>query len=227
MEISVVIPALNEEAGIEGAVAGACRALDRFTASYEVIVVDDGSSDGTAAKVELLAAGRPAVRLIRQPGRTGYGAALLAGFGAARHEYLFFTDADSQFDLNELEAFFPLMRENEIACGYRADKKYGWFRNFTSAAYNALAGLLLRPGVRDVNCAFKLMKRGAVQSLGLRSRGFFINAELLAKARRRGLRVAEAPVSHFPRTAGESKVSLPGIMRTIAEMTAFLAGGSR
>lgn len=222
-----MIPAFNEEAGIENTVLSACRALDKMAVRYEVIVVDDGSSDGTAASMARMAARNPAVRLLRQPANMGYGKALRDGFGASRYGLLFFTDADGQFDLDELGAFFPLADGNDIVCGYRKHKEYVFPRNLASFCYNLLVRLFLRPGVRDVNCAFKLMKREAVEALGLRSTGFFINAELLAKARRAGLKVVETPVSHFPRTAGVSKVRRANVLGTIGEMAAFMTGGLR
>ena len=225
MDISAVIPAFNEEGNIEASVAGVCSALGRLAGRYEVIVVDDGSSDRTPALVEGLARGNAAVRLIRHPGNQGYGKALSDGFAAAAYSHVFFTDADLQFDMAELGGLLPLAAGNDLVCGYRVRKKYGFGRRASSFCYNLLVRLVLRPGVRDVNCAFKLIKKEALSALRPRSAGFFVSAELLARARRLGYKVAEAPVSHFPRPTGESKVRPDHIFGTLREMFSFLLGG--
>ena len=225
MDISAVIPAFNEEGSIEASVAGVCSALGRLAGRYEVIVVDDGSSDRTASIVEGLAAGNAAVRLIRHPENRGYGKALSDGFAAAAYSHVFFTDADLQFDMAELGGLLPLAAGNDLVCGYRVQKKYSFGRRVSSLCYNLLVRLVLRPGVRDVNCAFKLMKKEALAALNPRSSGFFVSAELLARARRLGYKVAEAPVSHFPRPSGESKVRPAHVLGTLREMFSFLAGG--
>ena len=150
---------------------------------------------------------RPAVRVLRQPRNLGYGAALRLGFQAASKTLVAFSDADCQFDIRELDRLVLLAKHHDIACGYRIDRQDPWRRKLYSQVYNALVRLLLGTGVRDCDCAFKLFRRELVQSLPLKTDGFFVNAELLAQARLRGKSIVEVGVTHRPRTHGQSTVS--------------------
>lgn len=216
--ISLVIPAFNETAVIRQAIAEAEAALAAGFANFEIIVVDDGSSDDTAAIVEQQLSAAPHAWLIRHSTNRGYGAALRTGFEAARHDLVAFTDADCQFDLADLKRLAAQTVEYPVVAGYRADRKDSRRRRFLSSGYNRLVRALLGTGVRDCDCALKVYRREALRSLLPESRGFFVNAEMLARARQKGLAVLEMPVAHRPRLGGESKVSLrevPGTLRTL------------
>ncbi len=215
--LSLVIPAFNESAVIATAVAEALAALTGRFRPWEILVVDDGSSDGTADLVPDV----PGVRLIRHTTNRGYGAALRTGFEAARYDCVAFTDADCQFDLSDLEQLAPLTERAAVAVGYRVDRKDPWRRRFLSWGYNRLARTLLCTGVRDVDCALKVFRRDALAELLPESRGFFINTEMLARANRLGFPVVERPVTHRPRLGGESKVSLKEVPRTFAVLIRF------
>jgi glycosyltransferase involved in cell wall biosynthesis len=221
-DVSAVVPAFNEEAGIHGALEALRTALESACREFEIIVVDDGSSDGTSSVVEALASSDPRIRLLHLAENSGYGAALAAGFAAARYGTVFITDADGQFDMGEIGQLLPLCSGNDLVCGYRIKKRYGAFRRLASASYNLLVRAALRPGIRDVNCAFKAIRRDALAGLRLVSRGFLVNAELLARARLAGLRVAEVPVHHFPRLAGGSKVRFGHMLSTLTELCRLL-----
>ena len=151
--LSLVLPAFNEEAGVRQAVAEADEALARLTDDYEILVVDDGSRDGTAAVVAEEAAARPHVRLLRHEKNRGYGAALRTGFEAARFEFVAFTDADCQFYLDDLGRLLPLAEHHPVAVGWREDRKDSRLRCFLSRGYNVLTRLLLGTCVRDCDCA--------------------------------------------------------------------------
>jgi dolichol-phosphate mannosyltransferase len=220
--LSLVIPAYNEEAGIRRAVAEADEALARLTSAYEVLVVDDGSTDGTAAAVADEARSRPAVRLLRHPANRGYGAALRTGFEAARFERVAFTDADCQFHLDDLSALLPLTDAHPVAAGYRVGRRDPARRRLMSWGYNLAVRALLGTGVRDVDCALKVFRREALAELLPESSGFFVNTEMLARARQKGYRVAEAGVRHRPRLRGASKVSvLRDVPRVLAALLPF------
>jgi 4-amino-4-deoxy-L-arabinose transferase-like glycosyltransferase len=227
--LSLVLPAYNEEAGIARAVAEADDALAGLTApspagrviDYEILVVDDGSRDGTAALVAEVAAARPKVRLLRHDANRGYGAALRTGFAAARFERVAFTDADRQFHLDDLLRLLPLTEEAPVAVGYRADRQDSRLRRFVSGGYNLLARTLLGTGVRDVDCALKVFRREALAELLPETDGFFVNTEMLTRARLLGLRVAEAAVRHRPREHGRSTVSPRDVPRTLAALLPF------
>ena len=216
--LSLVLPAFNEEDGIRLAVAEADSALAALCDDYEILVVDDGSADGTAGEVEAESAGRPHVRLLRHPKNLGYGAALRTGFTAARFELVAFTDADCQFHLEDLARLLPLTETAPVAVGYRIDRKDPWRRRFLSGGFNLLIRVLLGTRVRDCDCALKVFRREALADLLPETDGFFVNAEMLSKARQFGYAVAQAGVRHRPRVRGESKVSVgqvPRVLRTL------------
>jgi dolichol-phosphate mannosyltransferase len=206
--LSLVIPAYNEAAGIRRAVAEADDALARVAPDYEILVVDDGSDDGTADAVTAEAADRPRVRLLRHAANRGYGAALRTGFEAARFERVAFTDADCQFHLDDLSRLLPLTDAADVAAGYRVGRRDPARRRLLSWGYNTAVRALLGTRVRDVDCALKVFRREALAELLPESAGFFVNTEMLARARQRGYRVAETGVRHRPRVSGSSKVSV-------------------
>jgi glycosyltransferase involved in cell wall biosynthesis len=214
--ISVVLPAYNEAANIGAAVEKSLAVAQRLFPSHEVIVVDDGSRDGTHEAVEALAReGYPRVRLVRHERNLGYGAALRTGFKHARYGLVFFTDSDNQFDVAELEYFIPMMSSYDMITGFRVYRYDTVLRCILSWIYNRLVGVLFRLRVRDVDCAFKLMTKEVVQKITIECDNFFVNTELLAKARRWNFRIAEKGVRHYPRMAGETSVRPSDIPRTL------------
>jgi glycosyltransferase involved in cell wall biosynthesis len=221
IQISLVIPAYNEEQVIIQAVREAESALAKSFDSFEIVVVDDGSADQTALIVASLLPIAPHTRLIRHGSNKGYGAALRTGFEAARYELIAFTDADCQFDLTDLGTLSSLATVYPIAAGFRADRKDTWRRRFFSWGYNRLARAFLGTRIRDVDCALKVFRREVLTHLLPESRGFFVNSEMMTRARQLGFRVAEHPVTHRPRAKGESKVSLREIPRTAARLFRF------
>jgi 4-amino-4-deoxy-L-arabinose transferase-like glycosyltransferase len=219
--LSLVIPAYNEAAGIGQAVAEAEAALSALTADYEVLVVDDGSTDGTAARALEAARGSPRVRLLRHDGNRGYGAALRTGFAAARFDRVAFTDADCQFHLADLAPLLDLADCYPVAVGYRVGRQDPWPRRFFSWGYNTLVRALLGTRVRDCDCALKVFRKDALAGLLPETAGFFVNTEMLTRARQQGHRVGEAGVRHRPRLRGRSKVSLTDIPRTLGTLLPF------
>jgi glycosyltransferase involved in cell wall biosynthesis len=220
-QVSLVLPAWNEAGAIQLAVQEADAALRGLVADYEIIVVDDGSSDGTAALVRSMAAGNRHIRLMQHERNRGYGAALSTGFQAARSELVAFTDADCQFDLCELALLLPLTRRHDVVCGFRLDRREGPRRKFFSWGYNRLVKLLLGSPLRDIDCALKIFHRHQLTALLPRSRNFFANTEMIVRARLQGLSVTEVDVHHRPRAAGRSKVSLLDIPRTLGTLLPF------
>ncbi len=155
------------------------------------------------------------MRLVQHETNRGYGAALRSGFAAATCDLVAFTDADCQFDLSELDRFVLLSRCYQIVCGYRIDRKDSPLRCIYSRVYNLLARTLLRTGVRDVDCALKMFHRETLPDLTITTNGFLVNAEMLTRANQLNYSVVEVGVSHRPRTAGTSTVSvahIPGVL---------------
>jgi dolichol-phosphate mannosyltransferase len=219
--MSLVLPAYNEEAAIRPAVLEACAALAELTDAYEVLVVDDGSHDGTAAVVAELAASRPPVRLLRHERNRGYGAALRTGFAAARFERVAFTDADCQFHLADLGRLLPLSDRYPLVVGWRQGRQDPWRRRFLSRGYNLLTRTLLGTRVRDCDCALKVFRRDVLAELMPETNTFFVNAEMLTRACQRGLQVVEVGVRHRPRLHGTSKVSLFEVPRILVTLLSF------
>ena len=219
--LSLVVPAFNEQAGIAEAVAEAHESLAGLGYEFEILVVDDGSRDRTADIVDELSATWPRVRLLRHLHNRGYGAALRTGFEEARYELVAFTDADGQFFLDDLDDLIPLTRECPVAVGRRVDRKDPWRRRFLSWGYNAIVRAVLGTGVRDCDCALKVFRREALVHLLPESRGFFVNAEMLSRARRFGWDVAEVGVRHRPRRLGESKVSMMEVPKTFITLARY------
>jgi dolichol-phosphate mannosyltransferase len=219
--LSLVLPAYNEQAGLRQAIAEANEALARVCADYEILVVDDGSTDDTAAIAAEEASRLPHVRWIRHPCNQGYGAALRSGFKAARFEFVAFTDADCQFHLDDLANLLAVADQAPIVVGYRMDRQDPWRRRFLSKGYNLLARTLLGTRVRDIDCALKLFRREAIAQLLPETNRFFVNTEMLTRAAQQDLDVLEVGVRHRPRLRGQSSVSLREVPRTLAQMLPF------
>lgn len=208
--ISVFFPAYNDEASIAGLVGDALAVLPGLTEDFEVIVVNDGSTDGTAAVLDALARADPRVRVVHHGANRGYGAALRTGFAAATKELVFYTDGDGQYDVRELLLLRPLLVEGvDIVNGYKVQRADGWQRKAAGAAYNRLAHLLFNIPIRDVDCDFRLLRRRAVEPVELVSSSGSICVELVHKLHLRGCVFAEAPVRHHPRAHGRSQFFTP------------------
>jgi dolichol-phosphate mannosyltransferase len=213
------MPAYNEREVIAHVVRRVYRTLQQLTEDFEVIVVDDGSTDGTGRILDDLADAK--LRVIHFPANAGYGSALRAGFELAAHPLIFFLDSDDQFDPADLDRLLPLAAGADIVVGYRAQRRDSAMRSVLSGGYNTIVRGLLDVDVRDINCAFKLMRREALARLSLTSDGYAINAEILARAARAGLGICEVPVSHQKRRSGRSKVGFGDIPRSLAQVVAL------
>jgi glycosyltransferase involved in cell wall biosynthesis len=214
--LSVVLPAYNERENIARAVERALEVLPRLADDWEVIIVDDGSTDGTAEVVEgLMLEHHPRVRLLKHDVNQGYGAALRTGFSRVRHDLVFYTDADNQFDIAELAYALPMMQENDVVVGFRVYRYDEPVRVIASWGYNRLVRVLFRVKVRDVDCSFKLFRREVLDKITIEATNFFVDTELVAKVRKWNFRLAEKGVRHYPRTAGETTVQPSDIPRTL------------
>lgn len=210
--VSAVLPAYNEAQNLPVVLPRLQAALQRHLREHEIVVVDDGSRDETSQVLATLAAGIPTLRVLRHERNRGYGAALRTGFAAARYPWIFLMDADDQFDPEEVERLLAASGGADIVSGYRLARRDPLLRRLNAWAFFTMARLALGPLARDVNCAFKLMRTELVRSLGLVSEGALINAECLAKARRRGARVQEVPVHHYPRRLGKQTGADPRVV---------------
>jgi glycosyltransferase involved in cell wall biosynthesis len=216
--VSVVFPAKNEGSNIEPCVLVADALLRELVNEYEIIVVDDGSTDRTAELASKLADGNRRVRCIKHDTNVGYGAALRTGFISARYEYLFFSDSDRQFDIFDLKDLLEIAETADIVVGYRRQRQDPLARKVAAVGYNYLVSFLFDVQVKDIDCAFKLFHRRVFDRIEIQSERFFVNTEILAKARICGYRIVQVPVTHLQRTADASKVGFGDITRTLREL---------
>jgi dolichol-phosphate mannosyltransferase len=220
--LSVVLPAYNEVENIAVAVQRALEVLPSLAADHEVIVVDDGSLDGTSDAVLPLMEAHPGrVRLFRHVHNIGYGAAIRTGFHNARGDLVFYTDSDNQFDLAELKWFLPQIATADVVVGFRVYRYDTVLRSMVSWVYNRIVNVLFRVRVRDVDCAFKLFRREVIEKTPIDSTDFFVDTELVARARKWNFRIVEKGVRHYPRMAGATTVQASHVgqtLKTIARM---------
>lgn len=219
--LSCFFPAFNEEENVAAVLDEALATLPRFADDFEVIVVNDGSSDRTAEVVTAYAASRERVRLVSHEVNRGYGEALRSGLAAANGDAVFFTDADRQFRLEDLERLLAHYDASPFVVGYRLKRNDPWHRLFVARVYHAALKAVFGLRLRDVDCAFKLFSRDVLDRIrpDLESRSAFISPELLIRAQMAGVQVTEVGVPHYPRAAGRPKGATPKVIaRTIKEI---------
>jgi glycosyltransferase involved in cell wall biosynthesis len=220
--IAVALPAYNEAESLPRTVPPVVAALRQVTDDFEIVVVDDGSRDRTAEVVRELSRQYPEVRLVQHPVNLGYGAAVWTGITSGQKEFIFFTDADGQFDIGELGRFVPYAGEYDMIIGYRAPRGDPPKRLVFAFGWKLFVTFLFGYVARDIDCAFKLFRREVLDHVYVESRGAAFSAELLIKARDRGFRIKELPVTHLPRRAGRSTGDRPDvILRAFKEMLGF------
>ena len=204
--ITVFFPAYNDAGSIALMVERALALLPQFTSDYEVLVVNDGSGDNTAAVLDELARTQPNVRVIHHPKNRGYGGALRTGFINATKELVFYTDGDAQYDVNELATLVPLLSADvDVVNGYKLKRSDSKRRVILGACYKLLARVLFGLPIRDVDCDFRLMRRAALQRIDLVSTSGVVCTEMIYKLKRTGARFIETPVHHYPRLHGASQ----------------------
>jgi len=200
--LSAFFPAHDEEDNVVPMAETMLRVLPEVAAVWELVIVDDGSRDRTAERVDDLARVHPGVRAVHHEVNRGYGAAIRSGLAAARHEWVFYTDGDRQFDPRQITRLIAELPRADVVVGWRAHRADNIVRRLNTFAWNALIRILFGVHVRDVDCAFKLLPRRALDGIALEAEGAMISTELLAHLVRRGQRIVEVPVDHFPRVSG-------------------------
>jgi glycosyltransferase involved in cell wall biosynthesis len=227
-QLSLVFPVFDEEANIGTLLERALALAPRLAGSFEIVVVDDGSRDGSRAVIEARGRGEPRIRLLRHTANRGYGAALRAGLREAQGELVFFSDADLQFDLEELETLLAHSAEFDVVAGHREPRRDPWPRLVLAAAWGALVRALFGLRVRDIDCAFKLFHRRVLEAIPIASVGACVNTEILVRAREAGFRIHQVPVSHRRRPAGRQTGARPRvILRALIELARLYAAMHR
>lgn len=221
--LTLFFPMWNEEEMIERTVGAALEIGDELAAAqrivdYEVLLVDDASTDATAEIAERLAEEHERVRVVHHEVNKKLGGSIRTGLAEAKGDLVLYTDADMPFDLTQLHKALRLAEiyDADIVSAYRHDRTgEGAKRAVYSHVYNSLVKVALGLRMRDVNFAFKLIRRRVLDHLDLKSDGSFIDVELLAKSQRMGFHVIQFGVDYFPRARGTSTLSSPTVIAKI------------
>jgi glycosyltransferase involved in cell wall biosynthesis len=220
--VSIFFPAYNEEDNIEKAVRKAVEVLSSFTENYEVLVVDDKSTDRTGEIAEALHRENPNVRVIHHEHNTRLGGAMRTGFFRSSKSIVFYCDADNPVDLWDVKRALPLMSQFDLVTGYRLNREERLIRKIYSKVYNFIIASLFGFKVTDINFSFKMVKRHVLNQIELRSNGGFIDAEFIDQVLGQGFKMAQVGVMYYPRTAGVSTMaSIPVIFEIIREMRQY------
>ena len=218
------MPAYNEEANLPGMIADVVAIMQPRFADFEVVVTNDGSKDRTGEVLRELAQHYPQLKPVDHTVNQGYGAAVFTALSNATKDIIFFTDSDRQFKLEEIDRLLPHLAEADLVVGYRAPRRDPPLRVLFGHGWSALVTLLFGYTARDIDCAFKLLRRATFQQVAphILSRGATFSAEWLVLSKRAGCRIAEVPVSHLPRVAGsQTGAKLHVISRAFGELWRF------
>ena len=216
--VSLVIPMFNEELNIEHAVAAAVESLEKYASDYEILIVDDASTDSSPRIAARLASENPHVRVLTHEQNFKLGRTLRTGFGACTKELVFYMDADIPFDPDVLGHAIRAMHLTgaDLIAAYRHDRTLeGFKRGVYTYVYNWLIGMLFGWPHRDINFSFKLMKRSVLQAIELKSEGSLIDAELIVKAKNRGFSIQQIGIDYYPRLRGKSSLASFGVITKI------------
>lgn len=217
--LSIFFPCYNEAANVGNMIEQAVQTAESYGADYEVVVVDDGSKDKSAEIVRAWSAKNPRVRLVQHAQNQGYGAALRTGLSSVTKDLVFLTDGDNQFRIADIDKLFSKIDGVDVVTGYRISRQDKAHRRLNGWLWTQLNKNLFGIPVRDVDCAFKLFRRRCLDGLVLKSNQLLIHAEILARLKRKGCRIEEIGVTHYPRTAGEATATKPGkVLKTFAEL---------
>jgi glycosyltransferase involved in cell wall biosynthesis len=228
--VSIVFPMYNEEDYIHRAVRAAWVTLGEICEDWEIVIVDDKSTDRTGELADTLSREDPRIKVVHNAANRKLGGSLRAGYAAATKDLVLYTDADLPFDLQELGRAVRLLeyQEADVLSAYRFDRtSEGFIRTVYSYFYNLLIRVAFSLPIKDVNFSFKLFRRELLSKFELKSEGSFIDVEFLVRARKAGASVIQIGVDYFPRSRGVSTLSSPGVILKILREMAQLYGELR
>ncbi len=218
-ELSIFFPFWDEEKNIETVVRKAIPVAKRIAEKWEIIMVDDGSTDSTFEIAKRLAKENPNLKVARNATNRGYGAALRTGFSSCKYDLIVFNDGDNQFDFSEVSKFLRKIKDADMVIGFRKKRIDHPFRHILMNLLKVWDLLFFDFYFRDIDCGFKMFKKEALKKLmPLKSEGAMVATEILAKAKRENLQIVQVEVAHYPRIYGnQSGGNLRVILRAIRE----------
>lgn len=206
-QLSVFFPTYNEELSIAKTVKNASEVLQKIAKDWEIIIINDGSTDTTGNIAEKLTEKDSRIKVVNHDKNRGYGAAFKSGFYSAKYSWIAFTDSDGQFDFSEITNFIRKQEETnaDLVIGYYKKRQVSKYKIITSRMWELTVFLLFGLHVKDIDCGFKMVSKKVIDKLSnLESeRGAFISSEFLIKAKKAGFKIVETPVTHRPRPAGK------------------------
>lgn len=220
-KVSLVIPVYNESANMARVIPVACEALATVAEVFEIVLVDDGSTDDTVAVAQAEMGDRVGqLRVVTHARKSGYGITVADGLRAATGDWVAFVDGDGQFDPRDLRQLAELSEGADLIAGWRIHRADPWHRSVVSGTFNVLVRLLYGISYRDVDCGFKLIRRELLQVASpILARSALLNTELYFKAKRSGLVIRQVGIQHHPRVAGvRSGGRLIPILRAVREL---------
>ena len=228
--LSLFFPAWNEEDYVERAVSRAQHVLEKLRDDYEIIIVNDASTDRTREIAEGLAARDKHIRVVNHEVNQKLGGAMKSGMAASTKDIIIYSDMDLPFDLEEVSRALRLIEylEADMICAFRFDRtSEGPKRIAYSFVYNLLIRSLFGVQVKDVNFSFKVMHRRVLEAIEIKSQGSFVDAELVVKAIKKGFRVFQMGVDYFPRTRGISTLASPSVIAKMLKELSTLYGDTK
>ena len=201
-EISLFLPTYNEEEVIAQTIKKSDKILKKIAAKYEILVVNDGSTDDTAKVVKKLIEKNDNIRMITHDPNRGYGGALKSGLKESKYSHISFIDSDGQFDYSEIDKFLPYLGQFDLVIGYRLDRQDNILRKLNALLWKLWVWLLFGLWVKDIDCGFKVVKDDVVDNITLSTESAFTEAEFLIRAKQQGFSFKQVGVHHYPRTVG-------------------------
>ncbi|GDX61846.1 glycosyl transferase [Candidatus Levyibacteriota bacterium] len=200
--ISVFLPTFNEQENIKNCITSIKKYLNKNFMDYEILIISDGSNDDTEKIVNEIIARDSHVKLFARNKKLGYGAALRSGFAHSTKELIFYTDSDNQFNIESMDLLLPLIKTYDLISGFRIKREDPLMRIFIGNVYNLIIRMLFNIQIRDIDCSFKLFKKKVFKDITLKSNTGLIDAEVLIKAKKKGFKIGQIGVPHYPRLKG-------------------------
>lgn len=210
--LSVILPVYNEAGVIEGVVTLALKHLSCLAVDFEIIIVNDGSTDNVSEVLRKIPLLDGRIKTVSHKTNLGYGRALMSGVGVSKYPLIFFMDADGQFDISEIDKLICYVKDYSIITGYRYERKDNFYRIFLGNAYGLFVFLLFGLRLKDINCGFKLFRREVLEKETFSCSAGAFYTEILLKARKHGYKVKEVVIGHFPRLKGRESGANPSVI---------------